>query len=189
MLKLNYLLLIFINGALLFSTEQNDEERFYHYYYDSSNNREILKTFPVELPRNTDVKIVLDSLLTYLSKNYFHDFSNYILDTRIKLRLEKIDSIKTINRIYKIATVNIIDTNKVCIGAFFQGSTGGHMTQIMLSTNILQPQFAYKTTFLDGVIILYNGFPIADLDHIDIDGVIVPKTYYMNAMEAINKSN
>lgn len=168
---------------------QNDEERFYYFYYDTSNNREILKTMPVGLPRNTDIKIVVDSLLKYLSDKYFYKCYYLKGATNIKLNLLKIDSVHTKTRDYKIATINIIDTNKICMGCYFQGSLGGSMTAVMLGTNILQPQFVYSSPFLDGVILLYNGSPLKEMDHIDIDGILIPKNFLNNAMGAINQSH
>lgn len=165
---------------------QKDGESFYYFYYDTSNNREILKTIPVVLPRNTDIKIVVDSLLKYLSDKYFYKAYYLKGTTNIKLSLLKIDSINTTTRVYKIATVDIVDTNKICMGAFFQGSTGGHYTYNILGTNILQPHLT--SSFLDGVIILYNGKPLEPLDHINLDGILVSENFRMTALGAINQS-
>jgi hypothetical protein len=189
MRKLKYLLLLIIASSFLFSMGKNERERFYYFYYDISNNREILKTIPVDLPLNTETKSVVDSLLKYLSDKYFYKAYYLKGATNINLVLLKIDSIITKTRIYKIATVDIVDTSRICMGAFFQGSTGGHMTTVMLGTNILQPQFYYASPFLDGLILLYNGSPLYNMDHIKIDDILVPKNYFDKAMDAINQNH
>ena len=183
--KLKYLILILFNSTLLFSTVQKDEECFYYFYYDTSNNREILKTIPAGLPRNTDIKIVVDSLLKYLSHQYFYKVYDRDI-TNIKLNLVKIDSIYTKARMYKIATIDIIDTSTICMGMFFQGSNGGLYTYNILGTNIIQPHLT--SSFLDGVIILYNGKPLEPLDHINLNGMLIPKNFRMIALGAINLS-
>ncbi len=191
MLKFKYLLLILINSTLLFSMVQKGEESIYYFYYDydTLNNREILKAIPVGLSRNVDSKVIVDSLLKYLSERYFYKAYYLKGATNIKLNLLKIDSIITKVRIYKIATVDIIDTGRICIGAFFQGSTGGHNTYVMLGTNILQPQFVYASPLLDGLILLYNGSPLYDMDHINIDGILTPMDFLNSATDAINQNH
>jgi hypothetical protein len=174
------------DGKTYSSDKQESKVRYYYFYYDYSNNQERLKASPLGIRDGADVEIVLDSLLGYLSNNYFRSVAGIDPDKIISLKLEKIDSIKTSERIYKIAIVNIIDTNKVCMAYYFQGSTGAHCTYITLGTNLLQPQC--NLTFLDGVIILYNGSPLVGLDHINIDGILIPEPFYMNAINAIKQS-
>ena len=159
---------------------QKEKGAYRYYYYNTANNREVLKSFPMGLPHDTDTKIVVDSLLKYLSDNYFKTvyYATDTITTHIKLTLLRIDSIKTKSRIIKLAVVDIVDTSRICMRNYFQGSTGGHMTQIMLGANILQPQFYYTSHFLDGVILLYNGTSLDDLDHIDLSGILVPSNYF-----------
>jgi hypothetical protein len=174
------------DGKPYSSDKQESKGRYYYFYYDYSNNQERLKASPLGIRDGADVEIVLDSLLGYLSNNYFRSVAGIDPDKIISLKLEKIDSIKTSERIYKIAIVNIIDTNKVCMGYYFQGSIGAHCTCIALGSNLLQPQS--NPAFLDGIIILYNGSPLVGLDHINIDGILIPGAFYIDAMKAIKQS-
>ena len=56
------------------------------------------------------------------------------------------------------------------MGTYFQGSTGGRITFLMLVSNLIQPQLEYP--LLDGVIILYNSEELKQLDHINLEGLI-----------------
>lgn len=187
---INIFILLFLTTGSSPCQEKPDrnDEQYYYFYYEVSENQEVLKAIPAGLPRGTPVTIVLDSVLKYLSENYFNAYGELYTDTNIKLHVTKIDSITTTSRIYKIAIINIDDGDKICRTTFFQGSLGGSMTQTMLAVNILQPQYAFNVPLLDGAIILYNGSPVTELDHIDIDGILVPKTFQMNASGAINRS-
>jgi hypothetical protein len=184
--------------TLLFLTTRNSDgkpyspdkkgrtEQYYYFYYDYSNNQERLKALPLGFHYNIAFEIVLDSLLRYLSNNYFRNAAGIDSDKIISLKLDKIDSIKTYERIYRIAIIDIIDSNKLCMDYYFQGSTGAHCTYLILGTNLLQPQS--NPAFLDGIIILYNGSPLIGLDHINIEGILIPQSFYMDAMKAIKQS-
>jgi len=53
---------------------------------------------------------------------------------------------------------NIDDPDKICMTTYFQGSTGGYVTFLMLVSNLMQPQFEYP--LLDGINFLYNNLEL-----------------------------
>ncbi|MGC9472053.1 MAG: hypothetical protein ACP5D1_10960 [Bacteroidales bacterium] len=53
---------------------------------------------------------------------------------------------------------------------FFQGSAGGTSTTITLRESFLQP--GYEGPWINGVIFLYQGEPIGEWDHIQLQGLI-----------------
>ena len=53
---------------------------------------------------------------------------------------------------------------------FFQGSAGGTNTTITLRESFLQP--GYEGPWINGVIFLYQGEPIGEWDHIQLQGLI-----------------
>jgi len=73
-------------------------------------------------------------------------------------------------RKYRIAIVNIIDPDKICMGFYFQGSTGGQHTYKMLVSNLMQPQL--ENPLIDAAIFLYNGSELKNMDHINLEGII-----------------
>ena len=58
---------------------------------------------------STETSIVLDSILKFLSINYFRNYNDIYINTNIELQLIGIDSIKTQSRVYKVAIININD--------------------------------------------------------------------------------
>ncbi len=161
-------------------------EQYFYFYYDNSDDRMTLKALPLIFRGSTTAATILDSLFKCLSSGYFSRRIENAPSGTIALKLLKIDSIKTSNRINRVASISIIDTNKICMSYFFQGSSGAHGTYLMLVANLLQPQC--RPPFLDGIIILYNGTPLAPLDHMNIDGIFVPATFSAKAEEAIARS-
>ena len=81
-----------------------------------------------------------------------------------------ITSIDLPNRKYSIATMDIDDPDKICMGTYFQGSAGGRITFLMLVANFMQPQLKYP--LIDGLIILYNNTELKVMDHINLEGLI-----------------
>jgi len=70
-----------------------------------------------------------------------------------------------------IAVVNLRDRSDGFSwgSSFFQGSTGGFMTEVTLTYSLLQPDRAGK--WVDGVEFLYNGKPVGEWDHIVLSGL------------------
>ncbi len=54
---------------------------------------------------------------------------------------------------------------------YFQGSTGGYMTQTVLTKTLLQPD--YRGEWIDGVEFHYQGKPMEEWDHINLTGTIL----------------
>ena len=186
------LIIFFSHGISGDSSSTNDSQKhnnsdgnYFYFYYDFSNNREILKSIPMRFSLSTETSIVLDSILKILSINYFRNYNDIYTNTKIELQLIGIDSIKTQSKVYKVAIININDSNNYCLTSFFQGSTGAGLTYNLLGVNLLQPQSG--SSFIDGVIILYNGSPLSESDHINLKGILVPKEFYNKAKDAIQK--
>jgi hypothetical protein len=97
----------------------------------------------------------------------------------------KVDEIHTPIRPFRIATIDFIDTEELATGYFFQGSHGGYVTYAMLAANFTQPQL--DIPILDGLIILYNGRILTDMDHIRIDRIIVPGDIRQAVLSSFNK--
>ncbi len=128
---------------------------------------------PLELASETKIFDVLDTLGRYLSKTYFYKISIYTtIITNIKFEVLKIEEIQTHIRPFRIATINLIDPDELCMGYCFQGSSGGYITAAMLAANFTQPHL--PTPLLDGLIILYNGEVLNPMDHINLDRIITP---------------
>ena len=114
-------------------------------------------------------------MLSILLTNHFR-LSDYISNINsVSTKYQHLEVLKTDNKNYTIAIVNIIDPQKVCMSYFFQGSSGGQETYNILGTNLQQPTF--EQSLVDGVIILYNGSPLESLDHINLNGILVPRFF------------
>ena len=53
---------------------------------------------------------------------------------------------------------------------FFHGTMGGTNTTIILKESLLQR--AYKGQWINGLVFYYQGKPIGEFDHIDLNGII-----------------
>jgi len=113
---------------------------------------------------------ILDSLASFLTANYFVPKNKYYQNkAKISINIDSIITLDSTNRQYRIAVVNIQDPDKICMGLYFQGSSGGHNTFLMLISNLMQPQL--KEPFIDGIIFLYNNSELKDMDHIYLQGL------------------
>jgi len=166
------LLLFFICTAQLkpqVTSNWNADTTFYFYFPDS--NAEHLVATSVIFNDKLNNKKILDSIAAYLSNTYFvPKYKYYNNKVKIKIRIQDITIINTPNKNYSIATVNIEDPAKICMGIYFQGSTGGYNTFLMLVANLMQPQLEYP--LLDAVIFLYNSEELEQMDHINLKGII-----------------
>lgn len=151
------------------TTLWNSDTSFY--FYESGPNAENLIAKKVTFDTNLNKNEILDSVASFLSDNYFFTKNNYFRGKRkISIDIKNITEINLANRIYSIATVNIDDPDKICMGTYFQGSTGGYNTFLLLVSNLLQPQL--EIPLLDGIIFLYNGEELKNMDHINLEGLI-----------------
>jgi hypothetical protein len=67
----------------------------------------------------------------------------------------------------------MIDREEYAMSHFFQGSIGGQTTFSMLGATFIQPHL--DPPLLDGLILLYNGETLQELDHINLSGILTPR--------------
>jgi hypothetical protein len=138
----------------------------------------------LKLPSNSKIIDVLDTLSAYLAQNYFYKTYTGIV-TNIKFEVKKVDEIYTPIRPFRIATIDFIDPEELATGYFFQGSHGGYVTYAMLAANFTQPQLVIP--ILDGLVVLYNGRVLEEMDHIRLDRIIVPGDIRQVVLNSFNK--
>lgn len=140
-------------------------------FYTSDSNAENLIATKVIFDSELTKEEILDSVASYLSNTYFTPKHKYYEGKQnISITIMDITTIDLSNRKHSIATVNIDDPDKICMGIYFQGSTGGFITFLMLVSNLMQPQ--RNTPLIDGLIILYNNTELKVMDHINLEGLI-----------------
>ena len=127
---------------------------------------------PFILPPNTSINETVDNLGRYLADNYFCKTYTSKL-THIHFEVLSIDEIFTPSRPLRISVVNMVDTDSVAMSSFFQGSTGGLTTFYMLAATFMQPHLS--PPLLDGLVLLYNGEILPELDHINLSGILIPR--------------
>ncbi len=173
-MKNNYFYIVFsiiiIQPILLqaqISSRWNRESSIYFYrFIDAKLNAEKVifdKIFTREQ--------ILDSLASFLTVDYFvPKYKYYKNKAKISIKIDSIITFNSTDRQYGIAVVNIKDPDEICMTLYFQGSTGGYYTYIMLVSNLMQPQL--KDPLLDGIIFLYNNSELKGMDHINLSGII-----------------
>jgi len=138
---------------------------------------------PFPLPHNTLLRDALDSLGRDLSKNYFSKtYTAKVTD--IHFEILTIDKIATPSRPLRIAVINMVDKDKDAMRYFFQGSAGGQTTFYMLAATFVQPHLS--PPLLDGLVLLYNGKILPELDHISLTGIVTPRSAVHVAKRAIH---
>ena len=138
---------------------------------------------PFTLPSSTLLRDALDRLGRDLAKSYF---SKTYTDkaTDIHFEVLRIDEIATPSRPLRIAVVNMVDKNKDAMRYFFQGSAGGQTTFCMLAATFMQPHLS--PPLVDGLVLLYNGKILPELDHISLTGILIPRAVQHVAKRAIH---
>jgi hypothetical protein len=154
---------------------------FYFFYYTQANDAEKLTAEILRLPESIDFKTAADTVMQRLSGYFSRQFSS-LPQSDVKFELQKIEPIETDSKNYRIAVVNIDDPGKIMERGYFQGSTGGKVTQDIILLNILQP---HLEGFLDGCIILLNNQSIGNLDHINLEGIKTADAYSHAARRAV----
>ncbi len=134
-----------------------------------NEQREFLQTETVSVQSPLALEAVLDTLGARLSSGYFSNFAGR--DTDIRFEALSVNTIETPSPL-RVGVLNIIDTARVAMTTFFQGSAGARMTFAVLCGTFLQPG---RDPLLAGVVFLYNGELIPALDHIDLSGIQVPE--------------
>jgi len=139
----------------------------------------------LKLPPGTLLEDALNNLGRHLSQNYFaKTYAEKVTDIRFEVL--KIHEIPTSSRSLKIAVINMVDANNDAIGYFFQGSTGGQTTFYMLVSTFTQPHLV--PPLLDGLVLLYNGEIIPELDHINLTDILTPRLVKHSVFRAIKAS-
>jgi hypothetical protein len=138
---------------------------------------------PFTLPPNTSLRDAIDRLGRLLGETYFQ--KTYTdKTTGIRFEVVRIDEIVSHPRSLRIATVNMVDPDRDAMGYFFQGSVGARTTFYVLGATFLQPHL--DPPLLDGLVLLYNGEILPELDHINLTGILTPRLVRVAAKRAIH---
>ena len=166
------LLLIFLSIIQLKAQTHpnwNVDTTFYFYYPDS--NAEKLIWERVNFKNSLNKREIIDSIAGYLTNTYFDPKEkNYEAKHKITIDIQNLNEINIDKRRYLIATINIKDPDRICMENYFQGSSGGRITFLMLVANFMQPQLKYP--LLDAALFLYNGDELKEMDHVNFLGII-----------------
>jgi len=140
---------------------------------------------PFSLPPGTTRRDALRRLGEHLAETYFQ--STYTGEiTTIHFDVMGIDEIGDPARPLRIATVNMLDPGGYAMKYFFQGSGGGQTTFYILAATFMQPHL--DPPLIDGLILLYNGEMLPELDHINLWGILTPRLVRYVTKRAINGS-
>jgi len=152
-------------------------------YTFSPNDQYFLKDAqPFTIPPSASVRDALDMLGQDLAQNYFA--RTYTAKaTDIHFEVLRIDEIATPSRPLRIAIINMVDKDKDAMKYFFQGSAGAQTTFYMLAATLMQPHLS--PPLLDGLVLLYNGKILPELDHISLTGILTPSSAQHVAKRAI----
>jgi hypothetical protein len=127
---------------------------------------------PFQLSPHTSLKDALNSLGQRLADTYFQ--KTYTgKATKIHFEVVKVDEIVISSRSLRIATINMVDPDQDAMRYFFQGSAGAQTTFYMISATFMQPHL--NPPLVDGLVFLYNGEMLPELDHINVEGILVPR--------------
>jgi hypothetical protein len=152
------------------------------YSFSSDDQFFLSNAQPYVLPSNTSIEEALTSLGKHLSRSYF---SHSLTDRESEIRFEVVGlyNIPVKPAPLRIAIINMIDRDRYALNHFFQGSTGGQTTFAMIGATFIQPHL--NPPLLDGLIILYNGDSLPELDHINLSGILTPRLVRYVAKRAI----
>ena len=132
-------LLIVITSNQLYSQVTslwNSDTSFY--FYTSDSNAENLISEKVNFDTKLNTKDILDSTASFLSSAYFLPQNKFYKGKqKINIEVKGIAEINSPDKSYVVATVNIDDPDKICMGTYFQGSAGGRITFLMLVANFM----------------------------------------------------
>jgi hypothetical protein len=127
---------------------------------------------PFLLSPHTSLKDALNSLGQHLAETYFQ--KTYTgKATKIHFEVVRVNEIAISSRLLRIATVNMVDPDKDAMRYFFQGSAGARTTFYMIGATFMQPHL--NPPLLDGLVFLYNGEMLPELDHINVEGILIPR--------------
>ena len=127
---------------------------------------------PFLLSPHTSLKDALNSLGQHLAETYFQ--KTYTgKATKIYFEVVGVNEIVISSRPLRIATVNMVDPDRDAMRYFFQGSAGARTTFYMIGATFMQPHL--NPPLLDGLVFLYNGEMLPELDHINVEGILIPR--------------
>jgi len=138
------------------------------------------------LSSGTALEEALARLAGHLANSYFRKTYTQ-KETNIRFEIVDINTIATPSRSLRIATVNMVDPDKDAVAYFFQGSAGARTTFYLLAATFLQPHL--DPPLLDGLVLLYNGKILPELDHINLAGILTPRMVQHAAERAIDEGN
>lgn len=150
--------------------ERSPEERLMLYLPECSAGSCAGKAVPLSLDASMPLETLLNAIGARLSRTYFAQYGDRPAD--IRFSVHALEHIGTPGRWLELAVIDIVDTAAVAMRTFFQGSAGGQATESVLLANFLQPQL--DPPLLDGVVFLYNGEPMQEMAHLDLQGILTP---------------
>ncbi|NNF58814.1 MAG: hypothetical protein HKN04_11290 [Rhodothermaceae bacterium] len=119
------------------------------------------------------VEAALDSLGHALARGYFHEWNGQ--PTGIDFELVEVVVLPTPSDSMRIAVIDMRDSDRWGERGFFQGTTGGMISQRMISATFMQVPVALdEQPLLDGLVLLYNGERIVPMDHTRLDLIQQP---------------
>jgi len=137
---------------------------------------------PFLLSPQTSPKDALNSLGQRLAETYFQKtYTGKV--TKIHFEVVGVNEIVISSRPLRIATVNMVDPDRDAMRYFFQGSAGARTTFYMIGATFMQPHL--NPPLLDGLVFLYNGEMLPELDHINVEGILIPRLVQRVAKRAI----
>ena len=138
---------------------------------------------PFLLSPNTSLKDALNSLGQRLTETYFQ--KTYTgKATKIHFEVVRVHEIVISSRPLRIATINMVDPGEDAMRYFFQGSAGARTTFYMIGATFMQPHL--NPPLLDGLVFLYNGEMLPELDHINVEGILIPRLVQRVTKRAIH---
>ncbi|MFW6114683.1 MAG: hypothetical protein ACOC6E_00135 [Thermodesulfobacteriota bacterium] len=139
---------------------------------------------PLILPPGTSLRNTLVTLGEQLAVTYFSEtYKGTATDIRFEVR--RIEEIGTPSYRMRIAVINMVDKEEDALRYFFQGSAGAQTSFYMITAMFLQPQAS--PPLLDGLVLLYNGNLLPELDHINLSGILTPRLVRQVAERAIHR--
>lgn len=137
---------------------------------------------PFQLSPPLSLKHALNSLGQHLAETYFQ--KTYTgKTTKIHFEVVSIEEIVISSRTLRIATINMVDPENNAMRYFFQGSAGARTTFYMIGATLMQPHL--KPPLVDGLVFIYNGAMLPELDHINVTGILIPRLVQRVAKRAI----
>ena len=182
MIRLILFLLIIVATSLTFGCFDSPEnaaqkpsqilEKMELYTFSPDQQYLLSNAQPFQLSPHASLTDALNSLGQHLTKTYFQKtYTGKI--TKIRFEVAKINEIIVPSRSLRIATINIVDPDKDAMQYFFQGSAGARTTFYMIGATFMQSHL--NPPLLDGLVLLYNGEMLPELDHINVEGILIPR--------------